>query len=192
MRRFAAQMPWGQPSIWLASVLEPMARLAGEVADGVIFHHNPLRTLPETIEAVYEEAERAGRPRPKIAAYARTAHDRDPATARALAREITFEFLHFPVYQRLYRRAGFEAEVAQALAAMETGDRAAGLEAASDELLDDYLFVGDVDYVRRQEERFAAAGVDVLLYAPLPLRGKPLRQKFDSLLRDFRYDRIPA
>jgi alkanesulfonate monooxygenase SsuD/methylene tetrahydromethanopterin reductase-like flavin-dependent oxidoreductase (luciferase family) len=184
IRRFADQMPWGQPEIWLAAVLEPMARVAGEVGDGVIFHHVPLRSLPETIAAV-EEAAGPDRPRPKVAAYARIACGDDAAETWERARGIAYEFYKFPIYQRLYRQAGFVEETDQVVAATVRGDRAAAYEALTEELLDDFLIVGDAERCRAKLEEFGEAGVDVMLYAPIPLKG-PLEQRFGPLFEPFK------
>lgn len=185
VRRFADTMPWGQPEIWLAAVLEPMVRLAAGIADGIILHHVPLRLIPRTIAIIEEEAAKAGRPRPKVISYARTALHEDIEESRRLGRDLTLDFYRFPVYQKLFRHAGFVAETDAVVAALERDDDAAALAAISDELLDDYILLGDVERCRAKLAEFEATGIDVLLFAPLPIRGVSLLPRFTPLFAQF-------
>ena len=189
IRRFADTMPWGQPEIWLAAVLEPMVRLAAGIADGVILHHVPLRLIPRTIAVIEEEAAKAGRPRPKIISYARIALHEDIEESRRLGREVTLAFYRFPIYQKLFRQAGFVAETDAVVAALERDDDEAALAAITDELLDDYILLGDGDRCRAKLAEFEATGVDVLLFAPLPIHGAPLEPRFLPLFEEFRVER---
>ena len=185
VRRYWKEMGWETP-IWLAAVNEPMARLAGEVADGIIYHHVPIGMLPASIKVVKEAAAAAGRPAPLVAAYARIAMTDDLAYARGMGRDITREFYRFPFYQKLYEQGPFEYEAARIRIALERGDDDAAYELISNEFMDDYLVLGDANRCRAQLERFAAAGVDVLLFAPLPIHGVPLARKFAPLLAEFK------
>lgn len=187
VRRFAAEMPWGDPTIYLAGVLDPMVKLAGEVGDGVIFHHNPLRTLRRSIALMKQEAEQHGRSTElDTLIYARIVLDDDLDYAYAVGRDLTYEFFHFPVYQQLYRRAGWEEEVDAVVAAIARGDRDAAYRAITAEFLDDYLVLGPASRCREKLQEFEDAGIDVLLLAPLPLKGVPLWERFRPLLAEFR------
>ena len=185
IRSYWREMGWESP-IWLAAVNEPMARLAGEVADGIIYHHVPIGHLPDSIRVVKEAAAAAGRPAPLVAAYARIAMTDNLSEARAMGRDITREFYRFPFYQRLYEQGPFEYEAARIRIALERGDDDTAYELISDEFMDDYLVLGDAQRCREQLERFQAAGVDVLLFAPLPIHGVPLARKFRTLLSEFK------
>ncbi len=185
IRKYWREMDWESP-IWLAAVNEPMARLAGEVADGIIYHHVPIGHLPDSIKIVEKVAKKAGRPRPLVAAYMRIAMTHDLAEARAMGRDITREFYRFPFYQQLYEQGPFEYEAARIRIALERGDDDTASELISDEFMDDYLVLGDPNRCREQLERFSAAGVDVLLFAPLPIHGVPLDRKLRPLLKEFK------
>ena len=185
VRRNWREMGWETP-IWLAAVNEPMARLAGELADGVIYHHVPLGHLPGSIKIVKEAAAAAGRPAPLVAAYARIAMTDDMAEARRMGRDITREFFRFPFYQQLYEQGPFEYEAARIRIALGRGDDDVAYNLISDEFMDDYLVLGNATRCREQLARFSAAGVDVLLFAPLPIHGVPLAHKFGPLLNEFK------
>jgi DMSO/TMAO reductase YedYZ molybdopterin-dependent catalytic subunit/alkanesulfonate monooxygenase SsuD/methylene tetrahydromethanopterin reductase-like flavin-dependent oxidoreductase (luciferase family) len=185
IRNYWEQMGWEAP-IWMAAVNEPMARLAGEVADGIIYHHVPLGMLPASIATVKEAAAAAGRPAPIVAAYARIAMTDDLGSARRMGRDITREFYRFPFYQKLYEQGAFGYEATRIRTALERGDDDAAYDLISNEFMDDYLVLGDARRCREQFERFYAAGVDVLLFAPLPIHGVPLVKKFRPLLEEFR------
>jgi hypothetical protein len=103
-----------------------------------------------------------------------------------MGRDLTYEFFHFPVYQKLFRRAGWEEEVDTIVTAIERGDRETAYGAISNEFLDDYLILGPGRRCREKMEEFEAAGIDVLLLAPLPLKGVPLWTRFRPLLEEFR------
>ena len=174
-----------QTPIWIAAVNDPMARLAGEVADGVIFHHVPLSMLAHSISVVRKAAEEARRPMPTVAAYARVALTDDLAAARELGRDITVAFYGFPFYQKLYERSDFQYEATRIRVAIERGDTSAARDLISNEMMDDYLILGSAKRCRDQLDRFKDVGIDLPLFAPLPLTGVPLQQKFAPLLDEF-------
>jgi len=173
--------------IWLAAVNIRMARLAGEVADGVILHHVPLSLMPETLAAIHEGEERAGKGKSTlIAAYARIALTTDRRAAEAMGRAITYEFLKFPVYQKLFIRAGYAEATNAIVAAIAAKDKEKALDLIPDVLLRDYLIMGPRQDCEHQLELYRSAGVDVLLFAPLPMSGVPLMEKYRPLLEAFK------
>lgn len=158
-------------SIWLAALRAPMARLAGEIADVVNFHHNPLGTLEQVIEAVREGKKKAGRSTGcSVALYARIALSDDLAAARRVGRETMKAYCALPTYRELYARAGFVDEMEALERALETGDEPAADRAITDGLMDEVLVLGSADRCREQLERFRASGVDIVLFAPLAAR----------------------
>jgi alkanesulfonate monooxygenase SsuD/methylene tetrahydromethanopterin reductase-like flavin-dependent oxidoreductase (luciferase family) len=187
VRRILAEMPFPDVEIWIAAVNDRMARLGGEIADGVIFHHVPLSHFPRSMAAVREGEEQAAKERrTMIAAYARIAMTDDLQRAREMGRDVTYDFLHFPAYQKIYRQSGYVEEMRAVVAAIETSDRDAAYGAITDEFMDDYLVLGSPDRCRQQLGRFAEAGVDVSLFAPLPMTGIPLAERYKPLFTEFR------
>jgi alkanesulfonate monooxygenase SsuD/methylene tetrahydromethanopterin reductase-like flavin-dependent oxidoreductase (luciferase family) len=187
VRRALAAMPFPDVEIWIAAVNDGMARLGGEIADGVIFHHVPLSHFPQSMAAVREGEERGAKSRrTTIAAYARIAMTDDLERAREMGRDITYTFLHFPAYQRIYQQSGYVDETRAVIAAIEASDRDAACAAISDEFMDDYLLLGSPDRCRQQLRRFAEAGVEVALFAPLPMTGVPLAERYKPLFAEFK------
>jgi alkanesulfonate monooxygenase SsuD/methylene tetrahydromethanopterin reductase-like flavin-dependent oxidoreductase (luciferase family) len=156
-----------QSPIWLAALRPPMARLAGEIATAVNFHMNPLASFAQVVEAVREGERRSERSdRCTIALYARILMYDDLEEARRLGRETLLAYCGLQTYQELYANAGFDAEMRGLAAALDTDDTGAAARAISNELLDDVLVLGPAERCREQLERFRAAGVDVVLFAP--------------------------
>ena len=173
--------------IWLAALRPPMARLAGEVADTVNFHMNPLRTFDKIVAAVREGEQKAGRAdRCKIALYARIVMNDNLAAARRVGRATLLSYCSLPSYRDLYGRAGFDVEMDALGQALEVGDNDAAADAITDELLDDVLVLGPASRCREQLERFRAAGVDVVLFAP-PVRepASDIEELFAPLVTEF-------
>ena len=153
--------------IWIAALRPPMARLAGELADTVNFHLNPLCTLDKVVAAVREGEQKAGRSdRCDIALYARIIMSDDLAVARHAGRATLLAYCSLQSYRDLYARAGFDAEMDALGRALEAHDEHAAGRAITDELLDETLVLGSASRCREQLERFRAANVDVVLFAP--------------------------
>ena len=176
----------GSP-IWLAALRAPMARLAGEIATAVNFHMNPLSTFDQAVAAVREGERKAGRSDScQVALYARILLLDDLAEARRLGRETLLGYCGLQIYQELYAAAGFEDEMHSLARALEVNDTEAAARAITDELLDDVLVLGPPSRCREQLERFRAAGVDVVLFAPPAApEGSPIDELFAPLVSEF-------
>jgi len=156
--------------IWIAALRPPMARLAGAIADTVNFHHNPLNTFDQVVDAVREGERKVERTdHCQIALYARIAMSDDLGAARRVGRATMRGYCSLPTYRELYAKAGFEDEMESLARALEIGDDDAADRAITDQLLDDVLLLGPPARCREQLERFKASGVDIVLFAPLSL-----------------------
>ena len=125
VRRHAADRL--QFPIWLAATRRPMARLAGQIADGVNIFGVPHSLLAETVETVKESSSKAGRSRQEpIMAYAQIGVADDLNIARRAARETLRFYCVFPAYQDLYTTAGYGEEIQAFLAARQRGRRRGG------------------------------------------------------------------
>ena len=182
VRKYAADGP-GFP-VWLAATRKPMARLAGEIGDGVNIFGVPHSLLAETIDTVRESSRKAGR-RLSIAAYAQIGVSDDIGTARRAARETLQFYCGFPAYQDLYTRAGYAEEMRAFLQARQRGDEEAALLALSDSLIDDTHVLGTASRCREYMEHMRDAGVETLLLTPLPVEGHDLPSRFRPVLEHF-------
>ena len=174
------------PPIWLAALRPAMSRLAGEVADGVNFHHIPISMLGQVIDSVREGERRAvSGQKCGIAAYARIVLTDDLSLARRVGRATLRQYCNLPAYQQLYEGTGYADEMAALRNALAQGDEEAANRAITDRLLDDVQVLGPAIRCRDQLEKFRAAGVDVLLFPPLAVADQDLPSLFGPLLREF-------
>ena len=164
-----------------------MARLAGEIATAVNFHMNPLSTFDQVVATVREGERRAGRSDScLIALYARILLSDDLAEARRLGRMTMLGYCGLKSYQELFARAGFEDEMQALAQGLEANDMEAAERAITDELLDDVLVLGPASRCREQLERFRAAGVDVVLFAPPATSAEtPIDELFAPVVAEF-------
>lgn len=172
--------------IWLAATRLPMARLAGEIADGINLFGVPHSLLANTIEIITKSAENAGRQQPRpITAYAQIGIATDLGEARLAARSTLRFYCGFPAYQDLYTRAGYGNEMKAFMEAEKVDDKKASMLALSDRLIDDTHVLGTASRCYDQLETMRNAGVDVVLLNPLPVSGSDLPSRFRPLLENF-------
>ena len=94
----------------MASALSAGAyRLCGEIADGAISWMSPWRYLRDTaLPALREGAAVAGREPPPLIAHVPVCLDTDADVVRAAAQDQVGAYGRFPVYQAMFRAAGYE------------------------------------------------------------------------------------
>jgi probable F420-dependent oxidoreductase len=145
--------------IYTAAVREGMARMAGDVADGLIGHPMcSLRWLDETVVANFERGlARSGRTRADLDFIPTVccAIDDDEARAIDAARRTIAFYSTVRTYQPLWELHGFADAAAAAGEAFRRGDLAAVPEQIPDEMVEAYTAAGPLDKVR---ERVAEAG----------------------------------
>ncbi len=103
------------PRIILAALSPPMAELAGEIADGVIFWLCPPAYIRDVaIPAVRRGREKAGKLLEgfEVIAAAPCAVTGDAETATSIFREELVRYLSLPFYQRMLELSGLSEEVA--------------------------------------------------------------------------------
>ncbi|HVQ75566.1 MAG TPA: LLM class flavin-dependent oxidoreductase, partial [Candidatus Binatia bacterium] len=74
-----------------------------------------------------------------------------------------------PLYAKMFRRSGFDAEAEAMAAALTRGDAAGAVAAVSDRMLDEVLLVGPLARCRERLAAFREAGIDYPLLAPQPV-----------------------
>lgn len=133
----------------MASALSPGAyRLCGEMADGAISWMSPWRYLRDTaLPALREGAAEAGRDVPPLIAHVPVCLDTDPEVVRAATQDQVGQYGKFPVYQAMFRAAGY-------------GDTS---EAYSQELIDELVLSGDEDSVIERFARMQDEGVGEIM-----------------------------
>jgi 5,10-methylenetetrahydromethanopterin reductase len=174
----------GGVPIWLAALRPRMSRVAGEIAEGVNFHHVPLSFLPQMLASL-REGEELGDTKTTVAAYARIVLNEDLDLARRVGRATVASYCELVAYQDLYSLAGYGDEMESFREALRRGDREAARRAITDELLDDVLVLGPASRCHEQLERMKDAGIEVILFAPLATDASDLKSLFEPLLSEF-------
>ncbi len=157
--------------IYTAAVREGMARMAGDVADGLIGHPMcSLRWLDEVLVANFEAGlSRSGRERrdfdfiPTVCCA--ISDDDEEAAYEACRRTIAF-YATVRTYAPLWELHGFGDAAAEVGGAFRSGDLARMPALVSDEMVDTYCAAGPADKVRARVEAVAERADGLFLSPP--------------------------
>ncbi len=149
----------GRQPIFLAGVSRPMVRLAGEIADGVIFNFFPPERVKAALGELQDGARKAGRDVKDVvpALFATAFISNDVEAARRPARTLLSRYGAMPFYGNMLAAAGFEREISGIRAA--AGDSKAALVAVSDTMIDATLLVGPEERIRERLKELTSPGV---------------------------------
>jgi probable F420-dependent oxidoreductase len=158
------------PPIYTAAVQAGMARMAGDVADGLIGHPiQSLRWIDEVVVPGFEEGlRRSGRERSSFD-YLPTvccAIDDDEGRAIEMARRTISFYATVRTYMPLWELHGFGDNAAAAGDAFRRGDLAGVPAAISDEMVEAYCAAGPLDKVRARVEETAERADGLFLTPP--------------------------
>jgi probable F420-dependent oxidoreductase len=158
------------PPIYTAAVQAGMARMAGDVADGLIGHPiQSLRWIDEVVVDAFEEGlRRSGRERGDFD-YLPTvccAIDDDEGRAIEMARRTISFYATVKTYAPLWEMHGFGENAAAAGEAFRRGDLAGVPAAISDEMVEAYCAAGPLDKVRARVEETAERADGLFLTPP--------------------------
>jgi probable F420-dependent oxidoreductase len=156
--------------IYTAAVREGMARMAGDVADGLIGHPMcSMRWLDEVVVANFERGlERSGRARGDLDFIPTVccAISDDEESAYEAARKTICFYATVRTYMPLWEMHGFGDAAAAVGEAFRRGDFAAMPAHVPDEMVDAYTAAGPLDKVRARVEEVAARADGVFLTPP--------------------------
>ncbi len=149
----------GKQPIYLAGVSRPMVRLAGEIADGVIFNFFPPARVKEALGELAEGAQKAGRDVKEIepTLFATAFISNDIELARKPARTLLSRYGAMPYYGNMFAHAGFDREMAAIRAA--SADAKAAVAAVTDQMIDALLAVGPERRVRDRLAELTSPGI---------------------------------
>jgi 5,10-methylenetetrahydromethanopterin reductase len=175
----------GRLPIYLAGVSRPMVRMAGEIADGVIFNFFPPARVREGLAEIAQGARAAGRDpadiEPVLFATAFIADDLE--AARRPARTLLSRYGALRFYGNMMAKAGFEREIAGIRAAGR--DAAAALASVSDAMIDATLLVGSEERVRDRLAELCAPGIGTAIVFVNPVN-EPREAAVRRLMRALR------
>jgi probable F420-dependent oxidoreductase len=152
-----------------------MCRLAGRVADGVLFFLMTPDGVRQALEEVHAGAREAGRDPDGIEAFVRLpATMGDPEDlARFMARRLLTGYAIVPAYNASLARQGFAAEAGEIAGRWAAGERDRATEAFTDELLDATFLLGDAETSNRRIQEYRDAGITTPVLMPMSVAGSP-------------------
>jgi probable F420-dependent oxidoreductase len=156
--------------IYTAAVREGMARMAGDVADGLIGHPMcSMRWLDEVLVANFEKGlQRSGRDRSGfdfLPTVACAISDDEEAAYDAARKTICF-YATVRTYMPLWELHGFADAAGAVGEAFRAGDLAAMPGHVPDEMVDTYCAAGSLDKVRERVAAVAERGDGIFLTPP--------------------------
>jgi probable F420-dependent oxidoreductase len=156
--------------IYTAAVREGMARMAGDVADGLIGHPMcSMRWLEEVLVANFEKGlDRSGRDRSGfdfLPTVACAISDDEEAAYDAARKTICF-YATVRTYMPLWEMHGFADAAGAVGEAFRAGDLAAMPGHVPDEMVDTYCAAGSLDKVRERVTAVAERGDGIFLTPP--------------------------
>jgi probable F420-dependent oxidoreductase len=176
LKDFRLQIDPTEPvPIYLAALGPRACRLAGEVADGVIFFLKTPEGVKQGLEWVAEGARSAGRDPDELDCVIRVpvAMDEDPETLDFIMRRTTTTYAMVDVYNRSLAQQGFEDEAFAIVEAWKAGERDKASASVSDEMLAQLNILGNAEECRAGLERFRSAGVKTPVLLPISVAGDP-------------------
>ena len=167
--------PGAATPIYLAALGPKACRLAGEVADGVIFFLKSPHGVRQGLEWVAEGARTAGRDPAALDCVIRvtTAVDEDREMLRKAERRLITTYAMVDVYNRSLAQQGFEREADAIVSAWKEGRRDEAAAAVSDELIGELHVTGSADECREKLREFRRAGVKTPVLLPTSVATDP-------------------
>jgi len=152
-----------------------MCRLAGRLADGVLFFLMTPAGVRRALEEVAAGAREAGRDPAGIEAFIRlpVILDEPEDVVRLMARRMLTGYATVPAYKASLARQGFESEADAIARAWAAGERDRATEAVTDEMLQETFLFGDAAACRARIDEFRAAGISTPVLMPLSVAGSP-------------------
>ncbi len=187
MRRFVDELravprAGPMPPLVLAGLRDPMVRLAGEIADGVVFANASRRHMAHSLSVL--PAEKLADPAFFVGNMIPTCISDDIAAAAAVTRKILSSYVVLPNYREYWKAAGWVDEMAAVERGLASGDREAVSRALSDRWLEDTTLFGPAAKVREGLKAWYAAGVRRPILVPSSTAGGQMKA-FEELLAAF-------
>ena len=168
--QLGVSLPQDKPvPIYLAALNPPMLRLAGEIADGVLFNYSPAEAIAPMIAEVRRGAEAAGRDPNAIAyaMYVRCCVTDDVSTAvQAYKRELSSYGFVEP-YVRMFTRYGFGDDLQGFRRLWQAGKRDEAGQCISDKMAHTLAAIGPKEKGREYIQACRAAGLTHPILFPI-------------------------
>jgi probable F420-dependent oxidoreductase len=158
--------PQPPPQIMIAALRPGMLQLAAREADGAITNWLAPADVPKVRAELGPDRE--------LAARIFVCPTEDAEAARGLGRLLISSYLTVPVYAAFHDWLGRGEALREMHEAWAAGDRARANAAIPDEVIDDLIVHGSVDYCRERVAAYLEAGLDTPAIALLPTGDDPL------------------
>ena len=154
--------------IYIATVSERLARVAGEIADGVLFVLVSPNRVKELVKAVREGAESAHRPFDEVdvACYLPTFLMKDSIRAMREARQTIAGYGRSLHYRRLYRKMGYRKEADLLKEAWAKGGMESALPQVPERMAQDLVPVGSPQDCIKRVDEYRRVGVKLPVIQP--------------------------
>ena len=165
--------------IYVAALGPKACRLAGEVADGVIFFLKTPDGVRQSLEWVAEGAKAAGRDPAELDCVQRitVAMNEDPETLAFMGKRLITTYAMVDVYNRSLAQQGFAEQARAIREAWTAGERDKAAAQVTDEMLNELNVFGDSDECRKKIDQFRDAGVRTPVVLPISVAGDPAERK---------------
>jgi probable F420-dependent oxidoreductase len=171
---FRLQIEPGAPVPIHVGALGPrMCRLAGAVADGVLFFLMTPEGCAAALKEVAEGAREAGRDPEEIDSFVRlpVAVDEPEDVVRFMGRRLLTGYATTPAYNASLARQGFEGQAKEIAGAWARGERDRATEVFDDALFDELFVHGNAAACRARIEAYRTAGVKTPTVMPISVAG---------------------
>lgn len=161
--------------IYLAALGPRACRLAGAIADGVIFFLKTPKGVRQGLEWVAEGARSAGRDPDDLDCVLRVpvAMNEDVESVASIMRRTITTYAMVDVYNRSLAQQGFAAEARAIVDAWQAGKRDKAAASVSDDMIAQLNIAGDREACRERLQRFRDAGVKTPVVLPISVVPDP-------------------
>ncbi|MEC3981108.1 LLM class F420-dependent oxidoreductase [Amycolatopsis sp. H20-H5] len=156
------------PSIMLAALRPGMLKLAAKEADGAITNWLAPKDVPKVRAEIGPDVE--------LAARIFVCPTEDAEAARGLGRMLISSYLTVPVYAKFHEWLGRGDALAPMHEAWAAGERQKANQVIPDEVVDDLIVHGGIDYCRERVQSYVDNGLTTPIIALLPTGGDPFEQ----------------
>jgi alkanesulfonate monooxygenase SsuD/methylene tetrahydromethanopterin reductase-like flavin-dependent oxidoreductase (luciferase family) len=161
------------PALALAALRPGMIKVAVRESDAVITNWLAPKDVPQVRSVAGEDVE--------VIARVFVCPTTDTDTARAIGRRVVAAYLTVPVYAAFHEWLGRGELLAPMLKAWAAGDRRGALEVLPDEVVDDLIIHGPLEYCRERVAQYHETGLDTPIIQLLPAPGADLATSLRKL-----------
>jgi probable F420-dependent oxidoreductase len=161
------------PALALAALRPGMIKVAVRESDAVITNWLAPKDVPQVRSVAGEDVE--------VIARVFVCPTTDTDVARAIGRRVVAAYLTVPVYAAFHEWLGRGELLAPMLKAWAAGDRRGALEVLPDEVVDDLIIHGPLEYCRERVAEYHATGLDTPIIQLLPAPGAELTTSLRKL-----------